>query len=306
MDYHGKSKEELIQELTELRISYEALREHYEKDVSLLKQAENQFQESEELFRKAFETSPDSISINRLSDGMYVSVNEGFTRILGYSEEETIGKTSLEMNIWVDPDDRKKLVKELDAKGEVDNFEARFFAKDGTIKNGLMSASIINLDGVPHILNFTRDITIRKQAEEALTHEQFLMDVVMNNLPDHIYFKDRESRFIRINKDHAQSFGLSDPSQAIGKTDFDFFTEEHARQAYEDEQTIIQTGQPLSKEEKLTWTDRPDTWSSTTKLPMRDKEGKIIGTYRNIKRHHRTFTGRGGITGERGALQDSI
>ncbi len=80
--------------------------------------------------------------------------------------------------------------------------------------------------------------------------------------------------------DHAKSFGLSDPSQAIGKTDFDFFTEEHARQAYEDEQKIIRTGQPVvSKEEKLTWDNRPDSWSSTTKLPLCDNEGNIIGTF---------------------------
>jgi PAS domain S-box-containing protein len=126
---------------------------------------------------------------------------------------------------------------------------------------------------------YEKDITELKQAEKTLVHEQYLMEVIMNNLPDHIYFKDRENRFIRINKDHAQSFGLNDPSQAIGKTDFDFFTEVHARQAYEDEQRIIQTGQPFSKEEKLTWPDRPDTWSSTTKLPLRDKEGNIIGTF---------------------------
>ena len=126
---------------------------------------------------------------------------------------------------------------------------------------------------------YEKDITELRQAEKTLAHEQFLMEIIMNNLPDHIYFKDRESRFIRITMDHAQSFGLSDPVQAVGKTDFDFFTEEHARQAYEDEQSIIRTGQPLSIEEKLTWPDRPDTWSSTTKLPMRDKEGNIIGTF---------------------------
>jgi PAS domain S-box-containing protein len=124
-----------------------------------------------------------------------------------------------------------------------------------------------------------KEITGLRLVEKTLAYEQYLMEVIMDSLPDHIYFKDRESHFIRINKDHAQSFGLSDPVQAVGKTDFDFFTEEHARQAYEDEQTVIQTGQPLSKEEKLTWPDRPDTWSSTTKLPMRDKEGNIIGTF---------------------------
>ena len=72
----------------------------------------------------------------------------------------------------------------------------------------------------------------------------------MDNLPDHIYFKDRESRFIRINKALAEFLGLNDPAQAVGKTDFDFFTGEHAQQAYDDEQNIIRTGQMLSLEEK--------------------------------------------------------
>jgi PAS domain S-box-containing protein len=101
----------------------------------------------------------------------------------------------------------------------------------------------------------------------------------MSTLPDHIYFKDRSGRFIRINKAHAKRFGLSDPKQAQGKTDFDFFTEEHAQQAYEDEQTIIRTGQPLSKEERETHPNHPDTWVSTVKLPLRDKDGNIIGTF---------------------------
>ena len=101
----------------------------------------------------------------------------------------------------------------------------------------------------------------------------------MNHMPAHIYFKDRASRFIRIGKSQAVAFDLSDPAQAIGKTDFDFFSDEHAQQAYEDEQAILRTGQPLIKEEKETWTDRPDVWVSTIKLPRRDKDGYIIGTF---------------------------
>jgi PAS domain S-box-containing protein len=120
----------------------------------------------------------------------------------------------------------------------------------------------------------------RKQAEEALAQEQYLMQALMDNIPDYIYFKDRESRFIRINKAHAQSFGLNDPVQAVGKTDFDFFTEEHARSAYEDEQRIFQTGQPmLNIEEKETRPDRPDAWVSTTKMLLRDKDGHLAGTF---------------------------
>ena len=124
-----------------------------------------------------------------------------------------------------------------------------------------------------------RDISEPKQVEEALAREQHEMQTIMSYLPVKIYFKDRASRFIRISKAQTRSFGLSDPVQAIGKTDFDFFTMEHAHQAHEDEQEIIQTGRPLIKEEKETWIDRPDTWVSTIKMPMRDNEGNIIGTF---------------------------
>jgi PAS domain S-box-containing protein len=273
------TREELIKELRKLQKEYNSLKELYDKETSGLRKPEEKMSKSEEIYRKAYMTSPDSININRLSDGMYISINEGFTRILRYSEAETIGKTSLEMNIWANPDDRKKLVQILKEKGEVRNFEANFQAKDGTILNGIMSASIIDLDGVPHILNVTRDITNRKKDEEALAQEQYLMHTLMDNLPDHIYFKDRESHFIRINKSMARFLGLNDSDQAGGKTDFDFFTAEHAQQAYGDEQNIIKTGQLLSKEEKETHHDRPDTWVSTIKMPLRDKDGKIIGTF---------------------------
>jgi PAS domain S-box-containing protein len=115
---------------------------------------------------------------------------------------------------------------------------------------------------------------------EALAQEQYLMKALMDHVPDYIYFKDRQSRFIRTTKAHAKTFGLSDPAEAIGKTDFDFFSDEHARQAYEDEQEIVRTGEPLlNLEERETWPDRPDTWVLTSKMPLLDDEGRIVGTF---------------------------
>jgi PAS domain S-box-containing protein len=133
-----------------------------------------------------------------------------------------------------------------------------------------------------------QSIQDRKKVELDLMKEQYLIDALLNNLPDHIYFKDIESRFIRINKAHAMFFGLSDPDQAIGKRDFDFFTDEHAQQAFNDEQNIIRTGHLLSLEEKETHYDHEDTWVSTVKLPLCDKDGRIIGTFgisRDITKH---------------------
>ena len=117
----------------------------------------------------------------------------------------------------------------------------------------------------------------RAQAEQA--QERFLLQALLNHLPDDIYFKDRDSRFICMGKAMANSSGLDDPDQAVGKTDFDFFTEEHARQAYQDEQAVMASGQALSLEEKETWHDQPDSWVATTKVPLRDASGAIVGTF---------------------------
>lgn len=102
----------------------------------------------------------------------------------------------------------------------------------------------------------------------------------MDNIPDVIYFKDTSSRFVKINKALAKKFGIADPDIAFGKTDFDFFKREHSQLAYNDEQEIIRTGKPIiNKEELEIWFDRPPTWVSTTKMPLLDDKGKIIGTF---------------------------
>jgi PAS domain S-box-containing protein len=131
----------------------------------------------------------------------------------------------------------------------------------------------------PGAAKATQGLKERQRAEEALAQEQVLLQTFMNYTPDSIYFKDRDSRFIRISSALAHVFGLSDPADAVGKTDSDFFTQEHARQALQDEQAIIRTGQPLTKEERETWADRPDTWVSTTKAPLHDAGGNPVGTF---------------------------
>jgi len=113
-----------------------------------------------------------------------------------------------------------------------------------------------------------------------LQDEIFLLETLMDNVPDSIYFKDRQSRFTRINKYAAARFGAQSPAHAIGRTDFDYFVSEHAAKALRDEQEIIRTGQPLvNVEEKETRADGDVRWISTTKLPLRDRAGKIVGTF---------------------------
>jgi two-component system, sensor histidine kinase and response regulator len=124
------------------------------------------------------------------------------------------------------------------------------------------------------------DVSERVATAESLNLEQRLLTSLMDSIPDAVYFKDRESRFIRISRAMADKFGLPGPEAAIGKTDADIFSSEHAEQALHDEQKIMRTGVPLvAKIEKETWADRDDTWVSSTKMPLRDKHGEILGTF---------------------------
>ncbi|HWA85064.1 MAG TPA: SpoIIE family protein phosphatase [Opitutus sp.] len=107
-----------------------------------------------------------------------------------------------------------------------------------------------------------------------------ILRVVMDTLPDQIYFKDLESRFVRVNAAQARILGVDSPEACVGKTDFDFFAPEHARAALADEQEILRSGQPLiGKVERIMWRDGGRGWGSTTKAPWRDQSGNVIGTF---------------------------
>ena len=114
----------------------------------------------------------------------------------------------------------------------------------------------------------------------ALQHtNEDLLRAFLEHIPARVYFKDLQSRFVRLSWSQAEQFGFSDPELAIGKTDFDIFSEEHAKQAFADEQEIIRTGVAIvDKEEKETWPDGRETWVLTTKLPLKDNTGRILGT----------------------------
>ena len=251
----------------------------------------NELQKSETKIRRLVESLEDKYFFyTQEMDGKYSYMSPSVYKLLGYNQSECesgilsyltdnpINKFAISTSLKI-KNGQKQPPFEVELRDKKNNFkqfeilEVPIFDKDN---------KVIAVEGLAH------EITERKQTELILAKEQYLMNTLMENLPNNIYFKDAESRFIRINKAHAQFFGLNDPAEAVGKTDSDFFTGEHAKQAYEDEQNIIRTGQMLTLEEKETYHDRPDTWVSTIKMPLKDKTGKIIGTFgisRDITEH---------------------
>ncbi len=166
----------------------------------------------------------------------------------------------------------------IGALGILDTVARKFSEQDKTVLVNMAAMVIAGLEG-------RRD----RAAAAPVTHpdvpdllksEIYLLHTMMDHSPDNIYFKDRESKFVRVNTSMAKQMGLDDPAKAIGQSDFDLFTKEHAQKAYDDEQAIIRTGVPLvDKEEKETWQDGHVTWVSTSKLPLHDADGKVIGTF---------------------------
>ncbi len=124
------------------------------------------------------------------------------------------------------------------------------------------------------------EVTDRRLAQQSLVAKENLLTTLMDYLPDNIYFKDLDSRFVAVNRAKSCRSGEAEPSDMVNKSDFDYFTEEQALRRFEDEQKVIKTGFPLvGAVEKETWTDGRETWVSSTKLPWRDATGRIIGTF---------------------------
>jgi PAS domain S-box-containing protein len=123
-------------------------------------------QESEERLRTVYETFPDSVTIINAADGRCVDVNSAFTRLTGWTAEDVIGKTAADLAIWHNPNEREKLTAGIAQNGKVDNLEAKFRLKDGSVITALMSAILIQLKNKPHILSITRDISDLKSAQK--------------------------------------------------------------------------------------------------------------------------------------------
>ena len=138
------------------------------RDITDRKQAEISLQNLAQKFAKAFSCSPDSITISTIQEGRLVEINDSFVELSGYERDEAIGKTSFELDIWVDDRDRLKLVQELQDTGVARNLEVEFRQKSGEIITAMLSAEVIDLDGIPCILAVHHDITERKQVEAQL------------------------------------------------------------------------------------------------------------------------------------------
>ncbi|MFQ5571646.1 MAG: PAS domain S-box protein [Rhodothermales bacterium] len=141
-------------------------------DITERKQAEEALRESEERFSKAFHGSPSAITLTSIKDNRLIEVNEGFERMFGYTRAEAIGRSSLDLNLWLDPEDRTRLISALRDEGKVREMEVRYRTKSGEEGIAEVTADVIDVGGEPCILAVGHNITARKRAEEVLRRSQ--------------------------------------------------------------------------------------------------------------------------------------
>jgi PAS domain S-box-containing protein len=248
------------------------------QDITKRKQTEAELR----MFQFASDNAVDEIFWMNQNAGFYY-VNDQACRSLGYTREELMRLNLFDIDP-VFPKERWEETWEKMENGQIETFRAESChrRKDGAVfPIEVMAKHICLSNNLKLLLAVTRDMTERKRMEADLTYERDLLRTLLDQSPDKIYFKDTQSRFIKAGMAHARLFGVASPEDLLGKTDFDFFTEEHARPAFADEQKITRTGVPvIGKVEKEVWQDgREDTWVLTTKMPFHDKDGKIIGTF---------------------------
>jgi len=239
------------------------------------------WQQSEAKFRSLVEQS--LVGVYVIHEGRFVYVNPRMANIFGYAMEELMtGKVTLREVIhdedW--PTVEKQIQRRMSGEIASAHYTFRACRKDGSLIHVEVLGTPGLYNGKSSILGTAMDITERKMAETQLAEASNLLDTLLSNSPDSIYFKDLQSRFVRASKGFEKLFHVADVKQLTGKTDFDFFNTDHAREAFQDEQEIIRTGNAVvGKIETETHSDGRVTSALTTKLPWRDNHGNIIGTF---------------------------
>jgi PAS domain S-box-containing protein len=195
------------------------------RDISERKAADEALRRSEARFLRAFHASPDAIIVTRLSDGAILDVNEGFTRLSGWTPGEAVGRTTLDLAIWVNPEDRQRMQELVRTQGRYSDIEAPFRTRDGRILTGLQSGLVLEMDGEPTLLTYTRDITAQKQIQTALRASERRLWTVLKHAQAIVFQLDPEGRFLLSEGLGLQALGLQ-PGQVVGQSALELYREE--------------------------------------------------------------------------------
>ncbi|HEY6009752.1 MAG TPA: PAS domain S-box protein [Geobacteraceae bacterium] len=202
------------------------------RDLTERKLSEEALRESENKFSKAFQATPSALAIASLANGRYIEVNEAFERVFGYRRDEVTGRSSLELSIWQDPEDRAKVLGVLAEGKKVRDLEIGFRSKSGNVLVGLYSAEIIEVGAERCLLSVVNDITARKKAEEELRRSEERYRRLYNDTPVMLHSIDHDGRLVSVSNYWLETLGY-ERSEVLGRSTTEFLTEASCRYATE-------------------------------------------------------------------------
>jgi len=258
-----------------------------DQDITERKRVEARIQESESLYRTLIETTGTGYVI--IDDkGRLLDANPEYVRLTGRLElDEIRGKNVVDWTADHEKEKNARAVEECSKKGFIRNLEIDYVDPKGKITPVEVNATVIEKSGTPIILSICRDITERKRAEEALRESRTTLNLVLDTVPQSIFWKDIEGRYLGCNQVFATAVGLDDPDRIVGKTDFDLPWPREEAEAYRaDDRKVLESNQPkLHIIEQLQQADGIRLWIDTSKVPLCDANGRpfaVLGVYEDI------------------------
>lgn len=247
------------------------------RDITERKRAEEALQASEERFRSLFEQAADAIVVIDARTGKIVEFNDKAHQMLGYTRTEYAKLRLSDIEAIESKEEVAAHIDKVVRQGS-DIFEVKQRKKDGTLCDVLVSSKLITVAGKPYLQAIWRDITQIKKNEEQLQEERNLLRTLIDHIPDGVFVKDKDSRFVVYNKTLAERWPEEGKGAIIGKTDFDLFEHTIAQHFFNEEQEVMRTGNPLiNSEGQYVKKCGKVIHNLTTKVPLRDTRGNVIG-----------------------------
>jgi PAS domain S-box-containing protein len=247
------------------------------RDVTTQHRIQAALAEREELFRSIFTQAKDAIALIDTATLGFVEFNDTACETLGYSREEFARLTVPDIQAEMDAAYLRERVPTAFTSG-YRNIETRHRYKDGALRDVLVSMRGIELRGRRYLVVTWTDITPRKQSERAIAESRRLLQAIIDTAPIRVFWKDRESRYLGCNPAFAADAGKASPSEVIGRDDRELAWSAQAEAYRADDSAVMESGTPrLSYEEPQTTPDGRNILLRTSKLPLRDADGAVIG-----------------------------
>jgi PAS domain S-box-containing protein len=208
----------------------------------------------------------------------FLFTNSTLAQMLAYFSKKELKVDKLS-DLFFNPKDKEEFLGILKRDGNIKFFETLFKDKTGKqIWVAITASRVVDSDNSEYVEGIIENISAHKEMEEKLALEKDFLQSLLDNMPDAIYFKDRNNRIVKVNKFYAQGVAL-EPQAIVGKTDLDFFPWDQAQKMLDDDNYVLNTGKPIVGKIERTIL-RNGTWNQviTTKIPMYDRAGNIIGT----------------------------